>query len=123
MSIDFVIIPASKELEEHVSIIKSKLEESVFIVINFQIDTNYNLNLNTRINKWKKDDFDIIIITPEFIEKNNIVVRFSDKGSRLKTMDFQEFIDLVSSFEDDEAVINTNEENDNANDESFCIIM
>jgi hypothetical protein len=123
MSIDFVIIPTSKELEEHVSIIKSKLEESVFIVINFQIDTNYNLNLNTRINKWKKDDFDIIIITPEFIEKNNIVVRFSDKGSRLKTMDFQEFIDLVSSFEDDEAVINTNEENDNANDESFCIIM
>ena len=49
MSIDFVIIPTSKELEEHVSIIKSKLEESVFIVINFQIDTNYNLNLNNSI--------------------------------------------------------------------------
>ena len=72
MSIDFVIIPASKELEEYAYKVKSKLEDCIFVVSNFQIDTNFNLNLNSRINKWKKDDFDIIVITPEFIENNNI---------------------------------------------------
>ena len=120
MSIDFVIIPASKELEEHAYNIKEKLEDSVFLVTNFQIDINFNVNLNSRINKWKKDEFDIIIITPEFIENNSIVVRFSDKGSRLTTMDLQEFIDLVSSFEDDE---NEQKEEKEEQDDSLCNIM
>jgi len=120
MSIDFVIIPESKELEEHAYNIKEKLEDSVFLVTNFQIDTNFNVNLNSRINKWKKDDFDIIVIRPEFIENNSIVVRFSDKGSRLKTMDLQEFIDLVSSYEDNEQDENEQKEE---KDESLCNIM
>ena len=94
MSIDFVIIPASKELEEYAYKVKNKLEDCIFFVTNFQIDTNFNLNLNSRINKWKKDDFDIIVITPEFIENNNIIVRFSDKGTRLKTMDLQDFFGI-----------------------------
>ena len=40
-------------------------------------------------------------------------------------MELQEFIDLVSSFEDDESVISNNfeKEKDNENMESFCIIM
>jgi threonyl-tRNA synthetase len=117
MSIDFVIIPASKELEQHAYNIKEKLNDSLFLITNFQIDTNFNVNLNSRINKWKKDEFDIIVLTPEFIENNSIVVRFSDKGSRLTTMDLQEFIDLVSSFEDDE------KDEKNEKDDSLCNIM
>jgi threonyl-tRNA synthetase len=123
MSIDFVIIPASKELEEHAYNIKEKLDDSVFLVTNFKIDTNFNVNLNSRINKWKKDEFDIIVITPEFIENNSIVVRFSDKGSRLTTMDLQEFIDLVSSFEDDENHENEQKEEKEEKDDSLCNIM
>ena len=128
MSIDFVIIPATKDLTEHANIIKSKLEDVVFLNSNFQIDYNFNYTINSRIDKWRKDDFDIIIITPEFIESNTIIVRFSDKGTKPKTMDFQEFIDLVSSFEfnsdeDDEEPFNKVESKEKKNEESTCSIM
>ena len=60
--------------------------------------------VNSRINKCKKNDYDIIIINQDCIETNNIIVIFSDKGSRLKSMDLEEFIELVNSFEDEENI-------------------
>jgi threonyl-tRNA synthetase len=126
MSIEFVIIPVVQEFEEYAIKIKDKLTSNITINIHFQIDTIFNLNVNSRINKWKKDDYDIIIINQDCIETNNIIVRFSDKGSRLKSMDLEEFIELVNSFEDEENIddSNINETDDNQDkDESNCIIM
>jgi len=104
MSIEFVIIPVVQEFEEYAIKIKDKLTSNITINIHFQIDTSFNLNVNSRINKWKKDDYDIIIINQDCIETNNIIVIFSDKGSRLKSMDLEEFIELVNSFEDEENI-------------------
>jgi len=101
MSIEFVIIPVLKEFEEYAINLKDKLTSSIKINTHFQIDTNFEENMNSRINKWKKDDYDIILINQDCIETNKIIVRFSDKGSRFKSMDLEEFIELVNSFEDD----------------------
>lgn len=126
MSIEFIIIPVTTDLEECAIKIKDKLKNNIKININFLIDTSFNVNINSRINKWKKDDYDIIIINQDCIETNNIIVRFSDKGSRLKNMELEEFIELVNSFEDE---VEDEEDNDiddanknESNDDSNCII-
>jgi len=53
MSIEFVIIPVVQEFEEYAIKIKDKLTSNITINIHFQIDTSFNLNVNSRINKWK----------------------------------------------------------------------
>lgn len=122
MSIEFIIIPVTKELEECAIKIKDKLTNNIKINIHFQIDTSFNVNITSRINKWKKDDYDIIIINQDCIETNNIIVRFSDKGSRLKNMELEEFIELVNSFEDEEDEKDDKDEEDDNKNESNCII-
>jgi hypothetical protein len=66
------------------------------------IDTDYETLFSARVNKWKKKGYDIISIDEEYDTSNSIIVRFSDKGSRPQMMDVDEFIDLVSSFDDDD---------------------
>jgi threonyl-tRNA synthetase len=129
MSIEFVIIPILREFEEYAIKIKDKLTSNITINIHFQIDTNFHVNINSRINKWKKEDFEIIIINQDCIETNKIMVRFSEKGSRLKNIDIADFIELVNSFEDEDEDEDENE-NDHFDDsnyehsyESNCIIM
>lgn len=119
MSIEFVIIPVLKEFEEYAIKIKDNLTSSIGINTYFQIDTSFHENINSRINKWKKDDYDVIIIDENCIETNNIIVTFSEKGSRFKKMDLEEFIELVNSLEDQENYDSDNEDSY----ESNCIIM
>ena len=124
MSIEFIIIPVTQELEEYAIKIKDKLTLNIRNQTDFQIDTYFNENINSRINKWKKDDYDIIIINQDCIETNSIIVRFSDKGSRLKNMELDDFIELVNSFEDpDQNTDDSNKNDSDDNDDSNCIIM
>ena len=125
MSLEFVIIPVTHHFENVAHDIKEKLQSSVKLSILIEIDSNYNSSLTSRISKWRKNIYDIITIDQDFIETNNIIVRFSDKGSKATVMQLEEFIDLVSSFEEDE--IKTNNEidknNENDNDGFNCFIM
>jgi len=124
MSLEFVIIPMTKNFENVAFDIKNKLNNSVKLSVTIEIDTNYNNSLQNRITKWKKQEYDIITIDQDFIETNSIVIRFSDKGSKAKTMELEEFIELVSSFEEDEnnnSGIDENKNNDtnnNTNDDT-----
>lgn len=117
MSIEFVIIPVLKEFEEYAIKIKDKLKSNIKIKNHFQIDTYFDENINSRINKWQKDDYDIIIIDENCIETNNINVKFSEKGSNL---DLEEFIELVNSLEHEE---NDSDSDDEHSYESNCIII
>jgi len=131
MSLEFVIIPISKQIENSIYDIKSKLVNSSKLNVTVEMDLDYELSTNNKLMKWKKKDYNIIIIDQDFIETNTIVVRFSDKGSKPKVMKLDDFIELVSSFEDDDQEDGQNGEqqkpNNNdvieENNESQCIIM
>jgi hypothetical protein len=101
MSIEFVIIPVTDQFESDSYIIKSKIIDSLNINVNIEIDQNYSSSLSSRINKWKKEDYDIIVIEQDYIETKSIIVRFSDKGSKPQVMELEEFIELIASFEDE----------------------
>lgn len=101
MSLNFSIIPITLDYITDAYNIQQKLTERVK-KINIVIDTNYNTGLNTRINKWKKKEYNIITVDQDYAESKSVVVRFSDKGSRPQSMDVDEFIELVVSFKDDE---------------------
>jgi hypothetical protein len=132
MSIEFVIIPVTEQFESDSYIIKSKIIDSLNINVNIEIDQNYSSSLSSRINKWKKEDYDIIVIEQDYIETKSIIVRFSDKGSKPQVMELEEFIELIASFEDEtqEQEQNQNEEPDMEkynysyqDEDSKCIIV
>lgn len=131
MSVEFVIIPVTQQFESDSYIIKSKIIDSLNINVNIEIDQNYSSSLSSRINKWKKEDYDIIVIEQDYIETKSIIVRFSDKGSKPQVMELEEFIELIASFEDEpQEEENQNEEPDMEkynysyqDEDSKCIIV
>lgn len=127
MSLEFAIIPIT---EDYISVaynIETKLKEIVNLEMIINIDTNYKQSLNSRVNKWKKQDFDIITIDQDYKESNSIFVRLYDKGSRPQIMEIDEFIELVSSFEETPETNNIKTSDKQTNDDSEqdgnCIIM
>ena len=131
MSLKFAIIPINSSFVNVAYDIKSKIKH---IVKEVYIDTNYNLSFTTRIQKQKKDNFNIITIDEDYNETKSIVVKYCEKGSRAHSYEVDEFIDLISSFdnentdEDDaEGTENKNktEENNDAEgtENNDCLIM
>lgn len=126
MSLDFAIIPLTNDVISAAYEIKTKLKDNIDLEINIMIDTNYSTLLSSRINKWKKQSYDIITIDQDYNESHSIVVIFADKGSRGKRMDVDEFIELVSSFEDDNGHFTNSDtiiDESDTNQEGGCIIM
>ena len=131
MSVEFVIIPVTHQFESESYVIKSKIIDSLNINVIIEIDQNYSSSLSSRINKWKKEDYDIIVIEQDYIETKSIIVRFSDKGSKPQVMELEEFIELIASFEDEpQEEENQNEEPDMEkynysyqDEDSKCIIV
>ena len=123
MFLEFVIIPFLPSLLQYAHEIEHKLKQINNMNFDIEIDTNYNESYNSRINKWKKKDYDIIIINEDFTETNYIHVKFCEKKSKTSVMLIDEFIELISSFEEipeHKEDINTNEKinSENNNKES-----
>ena len=115
MSLKFAIIPINSSFVNVAYDIKSKIKH---IVKEVYIDTNYNLSFTTRIQKQKKDNFNIITIDEDYNETKSIVVKYCEKGSRAHSYEVDEFIDLVSSFDNDaECTENTDKNKDEDEDE------
>jgi|LakMenEpi03Aug12_release.lakeMendotaPanAssembly.Ray.scaffolds.fasta_scaffold2015677_1 hypothetical protein len=133
MSLEFAIIPINSTFINTAYDIETKLKENkdnIKLQLNIVIDTNYDIHFTTRINKWKKQVYNIITIDQDYYESNSIIVIFSDKKSTSQTMEIDEFIDLVMSFENEEERNTndiTNSENnipdDNCIQERECVIM
>jgi len=86
MSLEFVIITASEDLEKVAFDIKSKLTSCSKLPVTVDFDFDYSVSSVNKILKWKRKDYDIIVINEDFYQTNRLVVRFSDKGSKQKTM-------------------------------------
>ena len=101
MSFDFAIVPVVYNYEKDAIIIKEQLTNAFKLPIQVEIDANYANTMVNRLLSWKKKCYNIVIIDDTYVKNRKVNLRFSDKGSKPKYMDVQEFIDLVSSYEDD----------------------
>ena len=119
MSLDFVVIPTNKLYEDSANDVVAMMKHNIPHKMNIEFDANYDKLLSTRIGKWKKEEYDIIIVDDNYLESGHLTVQFSDKGSRLEKMSLMEFIDTVASFEDEETEKKSNSSTD---DDTACII-
>lgn len=122
MSLEFVVIPSNKIYEDNANDVIAMMRHNIKHNMVIETDKNYDDSLNSRINKWKRKEYDVIIIDEDYPETGYIKVRFCDKGSRPEKMTLLEFIDIVSSFEDEDETQNINEKSDDDNQEGGCII-
>ena len=124
MSLDFVVIPSNLIYEENAHDVVAMMKHNITHTMNIEFDTNYDKLLSTRIAKWRKEEYDIIIVDGNYIEASYLTVQFCDKGSKLEKMSLMEFIDTVSSFEDDCEGEPEKKRNDSTDDEdATCVIM
>ena len=123
MSLKFAIIPINSSFVHVAYDIKSKIKHIVEEVF---IDTNYDLSFTSRIQKRKKEDFNIITIDEDYNETKSIVVKYCEKGSRAHSYEVTEFIDLISSYDNDDEHKDTDKNDDDENKDTNnndCVIM
>jgi hypothetical protein len=123
MSLEFVIIPSKKIYEDSADDVEDMMQNNIKHSMIIEVDKNYDDSLNSRINKWKKKEYHVIVIDEDYLESNYLTIRFYDKGSKPEKMKLLNFIDIVSSFEDDEETHDINKTTDESNQEGGCIIM
>jgi len=130
MSLYFDIIPTLPRFYSTAHDIQSKITNNFKLQVNIHIDTDTDVKIQTRIYKWKKKGYNIILIDEDYDETNSIIVTFSEKGSRPQAMHIDEFIDIISSYDDTDTDTDTdtnnnknNNTNNNNNNDELCTIM
>ncbi len=111
-TLKFVVIPTKNTYEEYSEEIVLKIKD--INNCDAELDNNYNEILNIRVNKYKKNNKNVITIGLSEVEHNTIMIHFN--GSRPKTMEYNEFIELLESYDDDEE--EENETDDSSSTES-----
>lgn len=94
----FVIIPTKDTYEEYSAEIISRIKD--VHNCSAEMDKNYNELMNLRINKHKKNNKNIIAIGLSEVEHDTIMIHFN--GVRPKTMETDEFIALLESYDEEE---------------------
>lgn len=119
MSLEFVIIPFNSTFEDTAFTVKSQIEDKLSSV-KISVDTNYSKSYNSRQQKWKQEDCNIIIVNQDYFDHNYIFVTISETGTRQERMTIEEFIDLVSNFDHNDD--NNSDSSQNTDEEDNCII-
>jgi hypothetical protein len=136
MILEFVVIPYNSKCEEYANSLINMLNKCKNISVT--LDTNYNQSVNSRQNKYKVNEKNIILVDDICIVNNEIIVKYSDKGSRAKRYNKDEFSELLLSFystttdeikdlnkdenDFDKPILDDNEKDDST-DGGGCIIM
>jgi len=94
----FIVIPTKNTYEEYSEEIVSKIKD--VNNCNAELDKNYNETLNSRVNKYKKNNKNIITIGLSEVEHDTLMIHFN--GARPKTMECDEFIALLESYDDED---------------------
>lgn len=97
-TLKFIVIPTKNTYEEYSEEIVSKIND--INNCHAELDTNYNEILNAKINKYKKNNKNIITIGLSEVEHNTMMIHFN--GVRPKTMEYDEFMALLESYDEDE---------------------
>jgi len=97
-TLKFVVIPTKNTYEEYSEEIVLKIKDVNNCAA--ELDNNYNETLNIRVNKYKKNNKNVITIGLSEVEHDTIMIHFN--GSRPKTMECDEFVALLESYEEDD---------------------
>jgi hypothetical protein len=106
MSLEFVIIPFNSTFEETALTIKSNITDSI-PSIELAFDSDYSKSYNNRLNKWKQEDYNIIMVNQDYID------------GKQERMTIDEFIELMSNFEQND---DNSDSSDKSGGEDNCII-
>ena len=110
----FVVIPSKNDYEEYSENVVSRIKE--VNNCSAELDTNYRESLKMRIDKYKKNNKNIITIGLSEIEHDTIMIHFI--GSRPKTMECDEFITLLESYDDEDEDEENSVDNSSSSSES-----
>ena len=120
MSLEFVIIPSSKIYEDYANNVEIIMRQNIKHNVVIDIDEDYDEELDSRINKWSKKEYHIIIVDEEYTKNNILSVIFYDKESTPEKMSILDFVDIISSFED--VKLDEDVEDDDTTENSGCIL-
>lgn len=95
----FIVIPTKNNYEEYSEEIVSKIKDVEDCTAD--LDRNYNETLNSRVGKYKKNNKNVITIGLSEVEHNTIMIHFN--GTRPKTMELDEFIALLESYDEEDS--------------------
>lgn len=110
MSLGFAIIPCHPEFKQIGESIRQKMLSRVQFDISFAFDYAYTKSMDARTRKMRKIGYDNIIKINNNDGKINVI--FEDDGSIYESIDIDEFIDLVVSY-DPSSEVYTDEDKDN----------
>lgn len=100
MTLKFVVIPTKKMYEDYSVSVMSKINN-----INnceAQLDEEYTESSTVRINQNKKRNKNVIAIGNSEVEHDMILLHFNGKNIRPKSMELDDFISLLESYECEE---------------------
>ncbi len=123
MTLEFVMIPSSKEYENDANDLIEKLKTDITKYVEFELDNNYQMKLNLRVGRHRKADKDIIVIDNNYKEKDLLTIWFSDKGSRMQKMSIDEFTTLLNEFIDGDNISDNDIVNNDDKTDDSCRIM
>jgi hypothetical protein len=95
----FIVIPTKNNYEEYSEEIVSKIKDVEDCTAD--LDKSYNETLNSRVNKYKKNNKNVITIGLSEVEHNTIMIHFN--GTRPKTMELDEFVELLESYDEEDS--------------------
>jgi hypothetical protein len=101
MSFELVLLPVLQEYEKAAYEVEQKIKRATK-TLTTSVDTNYSTSISGKVLKYRKTDKDIIVVDRDYLERNNLSIRFSDKGSRPQVMSLTDLIDLLVSLEDED---------------------
>lgn len=110
MSLGFAIIPCHPEFKQIGESIRQKMLSRVQFDLSFAFDYDYTKSMDARTRKMRKIGYDNIIKINNNDGKINVI--FEDDGSIYESIEIDEFIDLVVSY-DPSSDDDTDEDKDN----------
>ena len=108
MGFDFVIIQTSDNCTEQVVTIYQKIKQ-IDRGIPILIDTNYKQSINTKMNKYKKNEKDIIIVNLQNIQKNLLDICLFDNDWKNEKMNVVDFLELLQKKCDSDSDIDSDD--------------
>ena len=119
MDLGFAVIPFERSNYSSAKDFVDKLTNHIVTYIDIKIDNDFDTPFSVRMNKWRRDGYNVIIINDDYFESNSICIRYNDSFNEPENIGIDDFIELVSNFEYNNMDIN-NATTDN--NESTCII-
>jgi len=99
MDLGFAIIPFERSNYSSAKDFVNKLTNHIVTYIDIKIDNDFDTPFSVRMNKWRRDEYNVIIINDDYFETNSISIRYNDSFNEPENIGIDVFIELVSNFE------------------------